>query len=184
MAKQASERAAEQAAKMRAKKVSKSPKGGQATRPDGADLGRDLSDAVVMFHEAIAQRLGLTAADHKALGILAREGPFTAGKLADRIGLTPGAVTGLVDRLERAGLVHRRRDATDRRRVHIVAVPRPSDQHAAAFGALSKGMRGFLRRYSPDQLATIDDFCRQTIRVLRHETRRLSGRPPEGKEGQ
>jgi DNA-binding MarR family transcriptional regulator len=146
----------------------------QAARPAGAELGRDLSDAVVMFHEAIAQQLDLTAADHKVLGIIAREGPFTAGKLAHRIGLTPGAVTGLMDRLERAGFVNRLRDLTDRRRIQIAAVPRQSEHHAAAFAALSKGMRGFMRRYTPDQLATIDDFCRQTIRVLQQETRRLS----------
>src|SRR5699024_4194273 len=63
----------------------------------------DLSTAVVLFHEAIAQRLGLSAADLKALGLIMRDGPLTAGALAQRTGLTPGAVTGLVDRLEHAG---------------------------------------------------------------------------------
>lgn len=146
----------------------------RSTQPSGAELGRDLSDAVVMFHEAIAQQLKLTAADHKALGIIAREGPMVAGELADRIGLTPGAVTGLVDRLERAGFVNRVRESSDRRRIRIVAIPHQSHRHAAAFAALSKGMGAFMSRYTQKQLATIDDFCRQTIRVLQEVTRQMS----------
>ena len=146
----------------------------QAALPAGAELGRDLSDAVVMFHEAIAQQLDLTAADHKVLGIIAREGPFTAGKLAHRIGLTPGTVTGLMDRLERAGFVNRLRDLTDRRRIQIVAVPRQSEHHAAAFAALSKGMRRFHASLHARSTGNDRRFLPADHSSLQQETRRLS----------
>ncbi|GAA4881356.1 MarR family transcriptional regulator [Saccharopolyspora cebuensis] len=141
--------------------------------PDGAELGRELSTAVVLFHEAIAHRLGLTAPDNRALGIITREGPVTAGALAERTGLTPGAVTGLVDRLERAGYVRRAADPADRRRVLISAVPGLPEVQGRAFAALGEAMGGFMARYDAEQVATVVDFCTNTIEVLREQTRRL-----------
>src|SRR5262245_33252986 len=91
----------------------------------GADLGWELSTAVVLFHEAVAARLGLSAADHRALGLISRSGAVTAGELAQRTGLSPGAVTGLVDRLEQGGHVRRTRDPADRRRVLVEPVSAP-----------------------------------------------------------
>ncbi|MGH2460296.1 MAG: MarR family winged helix-turn-helix transcriptional regulator, partial [Chloroflexota bacterium] len=70
-------------------------------------LGRELSTAVVLFHEAIAERLGMSATEWKCLDVLGRAGPITARELAEQTGLTTGAITGLVDRLERAGYVRR-----------------------------------------------------------------------------
>ena len=73
----------------------------------------------IMFHQAIADRLGLNITDHKCAGILMRSGPISAGELARRTGLTTGAITGVIDRLERAGFARRAPDATDRRKVMI-----------------------------------------------------------------
>ena len=78
---------------------------------------RALGAATVMMHSAIGERAGLSATEFKALDILIRSGSVTAGELADRTGLTTGAVTGLVDRLEAAGFARRARDPHDRRRV-------------------------------------------------------------------
>ncbi|WP_392435861.1 MarR family transcriptional regulator [Chlorogloeopsis fritschii PCC 9212] len=72
--------------------------------------GRELSAATVLFHTAIAERLGLNTTDHKCADILAQTGAITAGELAERTGLTTGAITGVVDRLEKAGFVRRERD--------------------------------------------------------------------------
>ena len=80
---------------------------------------RETSTVTILFHQAIADRLGMNVTDHKCAGILARSGPITAGELARLTGLTTGAITGVVDRLERAGFVRRARDSSDRRRVII-----------------------------------------------------------------
>ena len=85
-----------------------------------SQLGRQFSDATILMHEAIANKAGLTGTDHKYLGYLTRHGPMTAGELAKYTGLTTGAVTGLIDRLEKKNLVKREFDPADRRKIIIV----------------------------------------------------------------
>jgi DNA-binding Lrp family transcriptional regulator len=145
----------------------------------GADLGWELSTAVVLFHEAIADRLGLRAADHKALGLISRAGAITAGELAQRTGLSPGAVTGLVDRLEEAGYVRRTRDPADRRRVVIAPVSAPDRPDLSGiFRELTAAMAAFVGDYDAHQAAAIEDYLVKTIAVLREQTRRLSAGVP------
>src|SRR5215217_2877554 len=85
-------------------------------------IGFRLSTATVLFHAAIADRLGIGATDVKCYSILRQTGPITAGELAERTSLTTGAITGVVDRLERAELVRRERDPHDRRRIVLELV--------------------------------------------------------------
>src|SRR5258708_2759629 len=85
--------------------------------------GRQLSAATIMFHQAIADQLGLHPTDHKCADLLILKGPMTAGELAELTGLTTGAITGVVDRLAEAGFVRREDDPGDRRRVILRAVP-------------------------------------------------------------
>ena len=63
-----------------------------------------------MFHQAIADRLGLNVTDHKCIDLLLMKGPLTAGELAGMTGLTTGAITAVIDRLEKAGFVRREDD--------------------------------------------------------------------------
>ena len=144
---------------------------------DGAELGWELSTAVVLFHEAIGRRLGLSAVEHKALGLVQRSGPLTAGALARQTGLTSGAITGLVDRLERAGYVRRAPDPADRRRVLVAAVPERQPDLGGLFGELGREMTAFMARYDERELAAIGDWIVNTIRVLRDQTERLAVRP-------
>lgn len=146
-----------------------------ADTPVGATLGWELSTAVVLFHEAIAQRLGLSAADHKALGLVMRDGPLTAGALAQLTGLTPGAVTGLVDRLERAGYVRRTPDPADRRRSLVVTAQDLRADLARVFIELTREMGDFMSKYDEREMAAIADYITNTIKVLDAQTRRLSG---------
>jgi DNA-binding MarR family transcriptional regulator len=83
--------------------------------------GREFSDVTLQFHELVAQKAGLAGADHKYLSIIMQHPSLTAGELAKIAGLTTGAVTGVIDRLEKQKLVSREKDATDRRKVVIVA---------------------------------------------------------------
>jgi DNA-binding MarR family transcriptional regulator len=148
---------------------------GDAAGADAGKLGWELSTAVVLFHEAIAQRLGLSAVDHKALGLITRAGPLTAGELAAETGLSPGAVTGLVDRLERAGYVRRQRDPADRRRVLVAAEPDRRPDLTEIFTELSAAMNAVVARYDEREAQAIRDYLVRTIAVLREQTRRLSG---------
>ena len=141
---------------------------------DGSALGAELSTAVILFHEAIGHRLGLSAADQRALRIIAGRGPLTAGTLAQLTGLSPGAVTGLVDRLERGGHVTRAADPADRRRIVISALPTQSAGTGAAFARLSAEMTAMTARYDEKEAAAIADFLHRTIEILREQTRLLS----------
>src|SRR6516165_10656801 len=102
--------------------------------------GRQLSAATIMFHQAVADRLGLNPTDHKCIDLLALKGLMTAGELADATGLTTGAITGVIDRLEGAGFVRREEDPNDRRRVILRAIPKPYREIARLFESLARAM--------------------------------------------
>jgi len=140
-------------------------------------LGRELSTAVVLFHQAVAERVGLSATDVKCLDALDRMGPLTAGQLAELVGLTGGAITAMIDRLEDGGFVQRERDPTDRRRVFIKAAQNQEHSNALTrlYGPLQQAMREELaENYSMETLAIIEDFLRKTISILRQQTQKLS----------
>jgi len=82
---------------------------------------RKYSDTSILMHEAISRKAGLSGTDHKYIGLLIQNGPMTAGELSQRTGLTGGAITGLIDRLEKKKLAKREFDKKDRRKVFIVA---------------------------------------------------------------
>jgi len=145
---------------------------------DGAALGAQLSNAVVLFHEAVGHRLGLSAADYKALTMIAGSGPLTAGALAQLTGLSPGAITGLVDRLERAGHVRREPDPADRRRILITAATEPRPELGPVFAGLSAAMNELITRYDERETAAIVDYLQGTIEILRTQTRRLTDAAP------
>jgi len=127
-----------------------------------------------MFHAAIAEHVGLSATEHKALDLLSRAGSMTAGELAELSGLTTGAVTGLVDRLEKSGFVKRERDPMDRRKVVITPqVDKMEQEIGPLFGAMSQRMEQLMASYSDDELATIHNFLTQSIAVLQEETANL-----------
>src|SRR5262245_11430853 len=87
------------------------------------DAGRAQSTAAVMFHAAVAAQLGLSVTEEKALDLLHRHGALTAGELAERSGLAPASVTGLMDRLASKGFARRIADPDDRRRVRLELDP-------------------------------------------------------------
>jgi len=100
----------------------------------GAALQR-YQRSVQAFDDAVARRLDLGPADLRCLDWLA-DGPRTAGELARGTGLRPAATTALVDRLERRGLVERRQDDADRRRVLVRLTPAAERAVGALYGPL------------------------------------------------
>ncbi|MFD0557491.1 DNA-binding MarR family transcriptional regulator [Stackebrandtia endophytica] len=140
---------------------------------DAAGLGREFSTAVVMFHDAVAHRLGLTAVDHKALGVIVRDGPMAASRLARQLAMKPSAVTGLVDRLVAAGYVTRNSDPLDRRRVLISADGGEHPELLAIFQRLGREMTKLAERYDAAQLDAIMDYLTNATTVLREQTAAL-----------
>jgi DNA-binding MarR family transcriptional regulator len=126
-----------------------------------------------MFHQAIADRLGLNPTDHKCLDLLVTKGVMTAGELAGLTCLTTGAITGVVDRLEGAGLVRREDDPNDRRRVVLRVIPKGYREIGRLFESLAKAVEELCGRYSDRELATIVDYMDRACEMVHEETRKL-----------
>lgn len=141
----------------------------------GNMMGRELSDAIVFFHEAIAAHVGMNVTEWKCLGLLDQHGPLTASRLAELSGFTTGAITGIVDRLERAGYVRRRPNPDDRRSVIVEAVyvKELKDRVIPIFQSLGQAMAQIVAQYSQSELAAIARFLSGTTDVLRNETTKL-----------
>ncbi len=147
-----------------------------APLPDlGTDLGRRFSSAVVLFHSAIAECFGLNATDWKCGDVLSRMGPLNPTRLAELVGMSTAAVTQVIDRLERAGFARRERDPHDRRKVTVypTATPEMTQAMGEIFGGVTQTMNTLLARYSPEQLAAIEDFIQQATAALEAETARI-----------
>jgi DNA-binding MarR family transcriptional regulator len=138
-------------------------------------IGFRLSTATILFHQAIADRLGVNATDMKCYSILRQTGPITAGELAERTSLTTGAITGVIDRLERAALVQRVRDPHDRRRIVLEFVHDPERERTIArlYEPLGREITTLVARYSATDRATLLDFLTQATTVLEAETQHL-----------
>jgi DNA-binding MarR family transcriptional regulator len=127
----------------------------------------------VLFHGAVAERVGLHPTDEKAMSLLEREGPITAGDVARRTALTSGSVTALLDRLEAKGFVIRARDPADRRRVVVAAAPEAVARFGPLFRSTRRSLDRLWTRYNDAELAVILDFLTRNARRLREETGRL-----------
>lgn len=153
------------------------PNSGESNR-----LHRELATAVVSHQEAVARSVGMSAAERKCAGLLAERGRMTPGELAHETGLTTGAITGIVDRLSKAGYAARVAHPTDRRSVIVEA--RHADKLMSLMGppfaALAEAMGKIDARYSDDERALILRHLRDVTAVLREETGRLMARPPGG----
>jgi DNA-binding MarR family transcriptional regulator len=126
-----------------------------------------------LFTHAIAERLGISTSDLECLDIIQLRGPVTAGELAAATGLTTGAITGLIDRLEKAGFAERERDSEDRRKVLVRLAPRAASRIAPMFGSLQRAMDGLLSSYSQRELELLLDFFKRSHEISVTETAKL-----------
>jgi DNA-binding MarR family transcriptional regulator len=124
------------------------------------EQSRELSTRTVIFHHLIGERLGLNPTDHKCLDVIIRSGtPMTASQLAEETGLSTGAITGVVDRLEKAGYVRRKRDKNDRRLVFInPLLDKAMVKLTPIFDPIKQASRNLYSKYSDEQLTLILDF--------------------------
>jgi DNA-binding MarR family transcriptional regulator len=138
------------------------------------ELGRKFSDATVFMHEAIAQRVGLTGTDHKYLSLLLQNGAMTAGHLSKLTGLTTGAITGLVDRLERKNLVKREFNEDDRRKVIIVPNYNTATKlFGNTYSKLQNKFVNILSKLTENERQVIEKYLLSTIDVMNDITNNL-----------
>ena len=132
---------------------------------------KTLSAQNLAVSQAIAERLGINVSDLECLTMARAAGDngVTAGDLAAATALTSGAITGVIDRLERAGLVRRARDDTDRRKVIVRPTENVEKTVPPLFEPLHCSMTEIWTSYTENQLALILDFLTRARDVMRSE---------------
>ena len=139
-------------------------------RPDAHQVFRRYLDAVGLNGLALAEAAGLNTTDWYALSVLEQHAPLSSGALAERTGLTTGATTRLIDRLERAGHARRVADPADRRRVMVEHVANPQLDIDEIVGPARRHLAAILESYTPDQLDVLFDFFERAAPALHMAT--------------
>lgn len=136
---------------------------------------REMATETIMFHQAVADQLGLHITDHKCLDLIRHYGAMPAGRLAELTGLTTGAITGTIDRLEKAGYVRRTNDPKDRRLtiVEPTGNKKLEKKIGAIFMPLHEKMYKLLSTYSDSELAFLLDAMTKSMEQIREESKKL-----------
>jgi DNA-binding MarR family transcriptional regulator len=130
-----------------------------------------------LFDSVVSERAGINRTDWRCLDILGTRGPMTAGQLAEAVRLTTGAVTGVLDRLESAGLVRRTRDVDDRRKVIVQLTDEVSRRGAPVYGPLIADAAAAHAVFDTAELETITRFIRIERALLARHTERVATLP-------
>ncbi len=129
------------------------------------DVVRANQRATDVVDDLVGQLLGVNRTDSRVLDILDQHGRMTAGQLAEASSLTTGAITAVVDRLERAGYAQRVPDPRDRRRVLVEITPRTRELSWQLYGPLAELWRPFGERYSDAELQLLIEFQRMGVEI-------------------
>lgn len=139
------------------------------------EAGRSLSDAAVLYHGAMADRVGLNPSQWKILGLLQRWGPLTAGELAARSGLAPPSVSGILERLEGRGLLGRSPDPGDRRRTLVEVRAEGLAELYQAFEGLTRRLAELNAGYSAEEMQLLAGYLEEAAARQREATAELAG---------
>ena len=142
---------------------------------------REFSIGTVLFHRAVGQILGVNVTDMKCLDMMTLQGSTTPSQLAAHTGLSSGATTAMIDRLERAGLVERQPHPKDRRGTILVLTEEAMRKLPSLFSSLGTAMETLVSSYPQKELAVLDDFFTKARVLWQEERAKLqrsySGRP-------
>src|SRR5207302_3091050 len=150
---------------------------------------RRTSGLGAIFSQTVANVAGISGSDLECLDFLNLEGRVTAGRLAEVTGLTTGAITGVVDRLEKAGLVRRERDAVDRRKVYIALVPEKVARIGKFYVHMQRAMQDVFGSYTDAELRLLLEFASKGYETMLAATEELksmveaAGSEPKRKAG-
>jgi DNA-binding MarR family transcriptional regulator len=138
---------------------------------------RKITAQSVLISDLVATRVGLNSTDLECLDLLYLAGVTTAGTLAKRTGLTSGATTAVIDRLERAGFVRRRRDAGDRRKVLVEVLSAGAGRIAPLYAGLAAQLEELNREYSDRQLTVVVEYLSRAMDLGAHHVAWLQTQP-------
>ncbi|NUT46352.1 MAG: MarR family transcriptional regulator [Saccharothrix sp.] len=140
------------------------------------DALRELRNQLSLLNHQVSRRLELKDVDLDCLELVQRHGPLTPGELARRAGLHPATLTGILDRLQRAGWVTRERDpgAADRRAVAVRALKDRNPELYAQYTGMNAALDGLFEGYSEAELELLADFLRRTAALGRTATEELA----------
>jgi DNA-binding MarR family transcriptional regulator len=138
---------------------------------------RRYQNAQDEFDDAASQRLGINRTDQRCLDILDLNGQMTAGRLAAESGLSTGAVTTLLDRLEQKGYVRRVRDTVDRRRVLVELTDEARERAAEIWGPIAEEASEGWGSVSDEQLLFLRDFLTGSRAFLARHLARIKAEP-------
>jgi DNA-binding MarR family transcriptional regulator len=139
---------------------------------------RKVSAQSVLLSDAVARLAGLTSTDLECLDLLLLSGVTTAGALAAHTGLTTGAITAVIDRMERAGFARRQRDPNDRRRVLVEALPRYVQEIGPFYRGLAESTERLHREYDDKQLVVVLDYLSRAFTLVAEHVNWLQTQPP------
>jgi len=137
---------------------------------------RASQTATARYDQAVADALGLNRTDMRCLDILDREGRLTAGQLAAQMGLTTGAVTTLIDRLERSGHARRVRDDADRRRVYVELTAEARRDAGRFYSEHQELAETLYKRYSEEQIELLLEFVKRSREFNERKAAELEAR--------
>jgi DNA-binding MarR family transcriptional regulator len=144
------------------------------------DAVRENQLATDKMDDAAAERMGVNRTDARALDIVERLGPVTAGRLSIDAGLTSGAITAVIDRLVEKGYVRRVPDPTDRRRVLIEKTEKLDKVSKRLYGPLAERSLAWLDKFSTAELETIARFLRLGTEMVERRVAELIEEREEG----
>lgn len=133
-----------------------------------------LAATIVLFEQAVADRLGLSVSHIHCANLLRLNGAMTAGQIAELTGLTTGSVTSMIDKLERAGYVHRESDPKDRRRVVVHANAEAMERDVGPlYDSLNRASTALMESYTDEELAVIVNHMTRNNQITLEEAVRF-----------
>ena len=144
-----------------------------------AELLRILDASLDLLDETTAASFGISRTDLRAMELVSRLGDPTAGQLARELGLTTGAVTGVIDRLEAAGYVERKAHTSDRRSIVARLTAKGRQRERRAFEPVLRKTLALLGTYTTAERGLIADFLRRIAGITETGSRRTVSRSRE-----
>jgi len=137
---------------------------------------REFTFELIRHQQAIAEKLGLNLTDFKALGLLHRRGDMTPKRLAEAMGMSAAATTTIIDRLEKAGYVERKRGSGDRRSVSVHAIKGSEEKVERLYKSLRELTERQIASYSEKDLEVISNYLLTATKMFREATAKLRSR--------
>jgi DNA-binding MarR family transcriptional regulator len=136
-------------------------------------LAQTVSTETALFHQSAAAKLGLGITELKTVSTLLQEGPMTAGQIAERLNLTTGAVSNVIDRLEQGKFAYRTPDTKDRRKVIVTVNQEKLSTTNNVYRSMGEGFEKMLESYAIEELELLVRFYNSVIELTKLEIAKL-----------